>query len=111
LPAREISAPHDAAARTATETQTVNQIGPDCTLHLAGHGDAVQCTYERCAFWEPGGTVARSGCLVERLGVDVRRADLATYLLGVRERLEQARDLAEAGAAHRQLARRIGIEF
>jgi len=83
----------------------------DCTLHLAASGEVVACTHERCAFWEPGGAVARSGCLVERLGVDVRRADLATYLLDVRERLEQARDLAEADAAHLEFARRVGLEL
>ncbi len=88
----------------------MSQIGPHCTLHLA-QGVVESCIGERCAFWEPGGAVAPGGCLIERLGVDVRRSDVATYLLETRERLEQARDLSEAEAAHREFSRRIGLEF
>lgn len=46
--------------------------------------------------------------MIDRLGVDVRRGDLAAYLLDTRERLEQARDLTEAEAAHREFSRRLG---
>jgi len=88
----------------------MSQIGPSCTLHLA-QGVVEPCTGERCAFWEPGGAVAPGGCLIERLAVDVRRSDLAAYLLETRERLEQARDLSEAEAAHREFSRRIGLEL
>jgi hypothetical protein len=88
----------------------MSQIEPSCTLHLA-QGVVEPCTGERCAFWEPGGAVAPGGCLIERLGVDVRRTDLAAYLLETRERLEQARDLSEAEAAHREFSRRIGLEL
>ena len=69
------------------------------------------CPRERCAFWEPGGAVVEPGCLINRLGVDVRRVDLARYLLEVRERLEQARSLAEAVAAHREFSQRVGLEL
>jgi len=88
----------------------MSQIGPQCTLHLAQRV-VESCTGERCAFWESGGAVAPGGCLIERLGVDVRRSDVAAYLLETRERLEQARDLSEAEAAHRELSRRIGLEL
>ena len=88
----------------------MSQIGPHCTLHVA-QGVVESCTGKRCAFWEPGGVVAPGGCLIERLGVDVRRSDVAAYLLETRERLEQAQDLSEAEAAHREFSRRIGLEF
>jgi hypothetical protein len=88
----------------------MSQIEPSCTLHLA-QAVVEPCTGERCAFWEPGGAVVPGGCLIERLGVDVRRSDLAAYLLETRERLEQARDLSEAEAAHREFSRRIGLEL
>jgi hypothetical protein len=83
----------------------------DCTLWLGANGKTEPCTGERCAFWEPGGAVVEGGCLIERLGVDVLRSDLASYLLETRERLEQARDLSEAEAAHRAFSRRIGREL
>jgi hypothetical protein len=88
----------------------MSQIRPNCTLHLA-QGVVESCTGERCAFWEPGGAVALGGCLINRLGVDVRRPDLAAFLLETRERLEQSRDLSEAEAAHREFSRRIGLEL
>jgi hypothetical protein len=81
-----------------------------CTLHLA-RGVVKPCTGGRCAFWEPGGAVVASGCLIERLGVEVRRPDVAAYLLETRERVERARDRGEADAAHRELSRRIGLEL
>jgi hypothetical protein len=87
----------------------VSQIEPKtCTLRQAAHAQTEVCPRERCAFWEPGGAVLGGNCLIERLGVDVRDSDLATYLLETRERLEQARDLAEAEAAHREFSRRLG---
>jgi hypothetical protein len=89
----------------------VNQIEPKrCTLRLAT-GVVEPCAGERCAFWELGGAAVEGGCLIERLGVDVRQVDLAEYLLETRERLEQARDRSEAEAAHREFARRIGLEL
>jgi hypothetical protein len=88
----------------------MSQIGSNCTLHLA-RGAVEPCTGDRCAFWEPGGAVVAGGCLIERLGVELRRSDLAAYLLETRERLEQARDLSEAEAAHRHFSSRIGLEL
>jgi hypothetical protein len=90
----------------------MSQIEPkDCTLWLGADGKVERCSRQRCVFWEPGGAVVEGGCLIERLGVDVRRRDLARYLLETRERLEQARDLSEAEAAHREFSRRIGREL
>lgn len=80
----------------------------DCSLRLAAQGQAGACPREACAFWEPGGAVVEGTCLIERLGIDLRQRDLAAYLLDTRERLEQARDLAAAEAAHREFARRLG---
>jgi hypothetical protein len=100
-----VAAPH------RLDTAFVSQIETKkCTLRLAT-GVIEACRSERCAFWEPGGAVVEGGCLIERLGVDVRRADLAEYLLETRERLEQARDLAEAERAHVEFSRRIGLEL
>jgi hypothetical protein len=87
----------------------MSQIEPKtCSLRLVAQARTEVCPRERCAFWEPGGAVVEGNCLVERLDVDVRRPDLAAYLLETRERLEQARDLAEAEAAHREFSRRLG---
>jgi hypothetical protein len=88
----------------------MSQIGSNCTLHLT-EGTIEPCTGDRCAFWEHGGAVAAGGCLIERLGVELRRSDLAAYLLETRQRLEQARDLSEAEAAHRDFSRRVGLEL
>lgn len=84
---------------------------PNCALRLVARAEAEPCSRERCTFWEPGGAVVEAGCLINRLGVDVRRVDLATYLLEVRERLEQARSLSEAVAAHREFSQRVGLEL
>jgi hypothetical protein len=81
-----------------------------CTLRLAT-GVVEFCPQQWCAFWEEGGAVVEGGCVIERLGVDVRRPDVAGYLLDARERLEQARDRSEAEAAHREFAQRIGLEL
>ena len=83
----------------------------NCPLRFAAEGKAEPCPRERCSFWEAGGAVVQGGCLIDRLGVDVRRADLAAYLLETRERLEQARDLTEAERAHLEFSRRLGREL
>jgi hypothetical protein len=80
-------------------------------LRLAAEGKPEPCPHARCAFWEPGGAVLQGSCLIERLGVDVRRPDLAAYLLETRGRVEQARDLAEAERAHLEFSRRVGREL
>ena len=82
-----------------------------CTLRSAAHGVSEPCSHERCGFWEPGGAVLEGGCFVERLGIDLHRQDLTTYLLDTLERLEQARNMAEAEQAHRQFSRRVGLEL
>jgi hypothetical protein len=90
----------------------VSQIeSENCVLRLIGTGEPEPYAYERCAFWEPGGAVVEGRCLIERLGVDVRRRDLAAYLLETRMCLEQARDLAEAERAYREFSRRIGCDL
>ena len=87
----------------------MSQIEPKtCTLRLVAQNRTEPCLREQCVFWEPGGAVVEGNCVVERLGVDVRRPDLAAYLLETRERLEGARDLAEAEGAHREFSRRLG---
>jgi hypothetical protein len=82
-----------------------------CTLRIAAEGRSEPCPRERCVFWEPGGAVVDGGCVIDRLGVDVRRTDLAAYLLELRDRLEQSRDRSAAEAAHRELSRRTGLEL
>lgn len=88
----------------------MNQIeSKPCTLRLST-GVVETCPQERCAFWEPGGAVVEGGCAIERLGVCILGPDVARYLLQTRERLEQARDLSEAEAAHREVApHRTGV--
>ncbi|MFL5944036.1 MAG: hypothetical protein ACJ74C_01155 [Gaiellaceae bacterium] len=87
----------------------MSQIEPEnCKLNLAATGESEICPRSRCGFWEPGGAVLDGNCVVERLGVEAREAGLAAYLLEVRERLERARDMADAEEAHRQFARRLG---
>jgi hypothetical protein len=82
-----------------------------CTLRLAAENRTEPCPRERCSFWEAGGAVVEGGCVIERLGVDVRRPDLAAYLLEVRERLDGARNLHEAERAHSEFSQRIGLEL
>jgi hypothetical protein len=79
-----------------------------CTLRFVARGEVEVCPEQRCVFWEPGGAVLDGNCLVDRLGIDVRDSELAAYLLETRQRLEGARDLAEAEEAHRQFAHRLG---
>jgi hypothetical protein len=108
----EIRVGSDVAASPRFDTPGMSQIHQeDCTLRLAAEGTAEPCPRERCSFWEPGGAVVQGRCLIERLGVDVRRPDLALYLLETRERLDQTRNLAEAERAHAEFSRRIGREL
>lgn len=102
----------DARGVARRDTGGVSQINPEiCNLRLAAEGRNEPCPRERCAFWEPGGAVVAGGCVVERLGVDVRRPDLAALLLETRKRLEQVRDTAEADAARRAFSHRVGLEL
>ena len=89
----------------------MSQIEPKrCTLRLAT-GVMETCRPQQCAFWEPGGAVVEGGCVIERLGLHIFGPDVARYLLETRDRLDQARDSSEAEAAHRELARRTGLEL
>jgi len=91
------------------DTEDMNQPEPTtCALRMAAEGTTEICPEERCAFWEPGGAVVAGTCLIQRLSVDVSNVELAQYLLEVRERLEGAKDLADAEAAHNEFARRLG---
>jgi len=82
-----------------------------CALRVAAEGVAEPCPRGRCPFWEPGGAVVAGGCVIDRLGVEVRRPDLAGYLLETRRRLEEARTRKELEAAHRLFSRRIGLRI
>jgi hypothetical protein len=62
-----------------------------CRLTLVAEGEAEICARDACAFWEPGGAVVPGGCIVDRLGTDLRRDDLAAFLLDIRRRLERVR--------------------
>lgn len=64
-----------------------------CRLSLAARAVAEPCPEERCAFWEDGGSALDGECVIERLGVDISRPDLAAYLFGLRDQLQKARDL------------------
>jgi len=91
------------------DTGLMSQIEPNpCRLRLVAENRTELCPRERCAFWEPGGAVVEGNCVVERLGVDKADRELASYLLETRERLERARNLAEAEEAHREFSRRLG---
>lgn len=57
---------------------------------MAAQGVSEPCPRDPCPFWEPGGAVVEAACGLERLSLDVRRPDVAAYLLELRERLEQA---------------------
>lgn len=62
-------------------------------------------------FWEPGGAVVPGACVIDRLAIDVGRADLAAYLLEARDRIERARDLTEAEAARSEFSRRASVHY
>jgi hypothetical protein len=59
-----------------------------CSLK-ATVGKAEACPEDSCPFWDPGGAVLGGRCAVEELGV-VADAELATWLLEIREKLTAA---------------------
>jgi hypothetical protein len=63
-----------------------------CRLVLVAEGESEICLRDACAFWEPGGAVLPGGCIIDRLGTDIRQDDLAAFLLDIRRRLERVRD-------------------
>jgi hypothetical protein len=64
---------------------TTRQTTRLCSLEAAV-GTAEACPEDACPFWETGGA-AFAGCAFERLGLSAD-ADLASWLLEIRERLE-----------------------
>lgn len=84
----------------------MSQIEPrTCTLRLAAAGRTEPCPGERCAFWEPGGAVIEGRCVIERLGLDVRRPEMNGELAHLGE--EQARRVVSEAAAR---AEEVGVE-
>jgi hypothetical protein len=65
-------------------------------------GSPEACCEAGCPFWEPGGAALDGRCAVERLDLD-RRPEVATWLLGVRERLECAATAAASERARSEL--------
>jgi hypothetical protein len=62
-----------------------------CVLSRAA-GLEEACAGDRCLYWEAGGAALRTGCAVERLGLDVDSEPvLARHLLELRHRLEDHR--------------------
>ena len=57
--------------------------------------------------WEEDRAFVDAGCAVERLGLDLRRSDLAEYLLDLRATLEAVRSDEEAGAARATFAQLV----
>jgi hypothetical protein len=58
-----------------------------CRLEQAV-GVGAACPEGGCPFWEPGGAVLDGRCIVE--GIDFSRdRDVARWLLGIRQRLEE----------------------
>jgi hypothetical protein len=87
----------------------MNKIEPKpCTIRLAAEDKIEDCPRDRCVFWDAGTAWTDGRCVLEQLGVDVSRPDLAGYLVETRERLERARNLSEAEEAHREFSRRLG---
>ncbi len=63
---------------------------PLCTLHLAT-GRHEECPGPACAFWEEGGAVVDSGCVFERVRLELdARPDVAQWMLDIRRGLETA---------------------
>lgn len=74
-----------------------------CGLHEA-FGRSEACPGDRCPLWEPGGAVVPGRCAVGDLDLG-GRADLASWLLELREQLEQVRTDAEQRRTWQELHR------
>ena len=74
-----------------------------CTIQFAV-GEAEACPQGACPFWEEGGAALDAGCELERLGLELHRPDLASYLLELRRTLEAARTREERAEARRTFA-------
>ena len=69
-----------------------------CTIQVAV-GEVEACPEGACPFWEEGGAALDPACGLERLGLELRRPDLAGYLLELRRTLETARGREERAEA------------
>jgi hypothetical protein len=75
-----------------TSTQTTRH----CSLEAAV-GNVEACPEDACPFWEPGGAALAGRCAFERLDITTDAA-LATWLLEIRGRLEDASSVEEERA-------------
>lgn len=70
-----------------------------CALHLA-LGEREACPGAACGFWEEGGAVVEAGCVFDRVRLEFHaRPDVARWLLGLRQSLEEARTAEEVAKA------------
>jgi hypothetical protein len=69
-----------------------------CSLEAAV-GRLEACPEGACPFWEPGGAALGGRCAFEQLDL-AADARLATWMLGIRERLASAESTAAADEAH-----------
>jgi hypothetical protein len=76
----------------------------DCATRLCSLEAAVgkweACPRGACPFWEPGGAALDGRCAFEQLDV-AADADLAAWLLDLRERLATAESTAATDEVHR----------
>jgi hypothetical protein len=75
---------------------TLSESHPSCSL-AAAVGRSEACPEEACPFWEPGGAALQGRCAFERLGLSAG-AELASWLLEIRERLAAAGSVDEERA-------------
>jgi hypothetical protein len=75
-------------------TQLSNRL---CTLEGVV-GRVEPCPENACPFWEPGGAALEGRCAFEELDLEAD-AELATWLLEIRERLASAESTAAADEA------------
>ena len=77
-----------------------------CTLHLSvGREEA--CPGAACLYWDDSGPGFAPGCAIERLPLELRRPDLAEYLLDLRATLEDARSCVERDAPEAAVAQLV----
>ena len=97
--APRIRAGHDASRRIGRED---GRMASEPTIHLcsleAAVGKLGACAEGACPFWEPGGAALAGRCAFEALDV-AADAELAAWLLEIRERLGSAESTAAADAA------------
>jgi len=67
-----------------------------CSL-AAATGRSETCPEDVCPFWESGGAALEGRCAFDRIGLP-ENADLASWLLEIRRRLEAASSIEEERA-------------